>query len=64
MIISEELKQNNIAEYILYMWQTEDMIRSFDFDIATNGNSGSRVQRIRISTCCFIPLKLTSSAAW
>lgn len=33
MIISEELKQNNIAEYILYMWQTEDMIRSFDFDI-------------------------------
>lgn len=33
MIISEELKRNNIAEYILYMWQTEDMIRSFEFDI-------------------------------
>ena len=33
MIISEELKRNNIAEYILYMWQTEDMIRSFDFNI-------------------------------
>ena len=33
MIISEELKNNNIAEYILYMWQTEDLIRSFDFDI-------------------------------
>lgn len=33
MIISEELKRNNIAEYILYMWQTEDLLRSFDFDI-------------------------------
>lgn len=34
MIISEELRRNNIAEYILYMWQTEDMIRSLDFDIS------------------------------
>jgi flagellin-specific chaperone FliS len=33
MLISSELKQTNIAEYILYMWQTEDIIRSFDFDI-------------------------------
>jgi hypothetical protein len=33
MIISEELKRNNIAEYVLYMWQTEDLLRSFDFDI-------------------------------
>jgi len=33
MFISEDLKQNNIAEYIIYMWQTEDMIRSLDFDI-------------------------------
>jgi len=33
MLISSELKQTNIAEYILYMWQTEDVIRAFDFDI-------------------------------
>ncbi len=33
MIISQELKKTNIAEYILYMWQTEDIIRSFNFDI-------------------------------
>lgn len=33
MFISEDLKQNNIAEYIIYMWQTEDMIRSLDYDI-------------------------------
>ncbi len=33
MIISEELKRSNIAEYILYMWQTEDLIRSMDINI-------------------------------
>ncbi|NPA45429.1 MAG: DUF4924 family protein [Chlorobi bacterium] len=33
MFIAEDLKKNNIAEYIIYMWQTEDMIRSLDFDI-------------------------------
>ena len=33
MIISQEKRQTNIAEYILYMWQTEDLIRSFFFDI-------------------------------
>jgi len=33
MIISQELKQTNIAEYILYMWQTEDQVRAFGFDI-------------------------------
>ena len=32
MIISEGLRRKNIAEYILYMWQTEDMIRSLDFN--------------------------------
>ncbi len=33
MLISRELKNVNIAEYVLYMWQTEDLIRSFNFDI-------------------------------
>jgi len=32
MLISSELKQTNIAEYILYMWQTEDILRAFNFD--------------------------------
>jgi len=32
MLISSELKQTNIAEYILYMWQTEDMVRALDFN--------------------------------
>jgi hypothetical protein len=31
MLIAREKKKNNIAEYILYMWQIEDIIRSFGF---------------------------------
>ena len=33
MIISQKLKETNIAEYVLYMWQVEDSIRALNFDI-------------------------------
>ena len=33
MIIAREKKKSNVAEYILYMWQVEDMIRACSFDI-------------------------------
>lgn len=33
MYISQELKQKNIAEYLLYMWQVEDLIRANGGDI-------------------------------
>ena len=33
MYISQQLKQQNIAEYLLYMWQVEDLIRANGFDI-------------------------------
>ncbi len=33
MLISREKRKTNIAEYILYMWQVEDTIRAFEFDI-------------------------------
>ncbi len=29
MFIAQELRKNNIAEYLLYMWQIEDTIRAF-----------------------------------
>ncbi len=32
MIIAKEKKSENIIEYVLYMWQIEDLIRSFNFD--------------------------------
>lgn len=30
MFISRKLRQENIVEYLLYMWQVEDTIRAFD----------------------------------
>ena len=33
MIIAQKKKKENIAEYILYMWQVEDLIRAYKFSI-------------------------------
>ena len=33
MYIAEEKRKNNIAEYLIYMFQVEDSIRSMNFDI-------------------------------
>jgi hypothetical protein len=33
MQVALEKKKNNIAEYVLYMWQLEDLLRAFNFDI-------------------------------
>ena len=32
MFVQEELRKKNIAEYLLYMWQVEDMIRAAGLD--------------------------------
>jgi len=32
MLIARELRKTNIAEYILYMWQTEDSLRACSFN--------------------------------
>lgn len=32
MFISRELKKKNIGEYLLYMWQVEDLIRAYGCD--------------------------------
>lgn len=33
MIIAREKRASNIAEYILYLWQIEDLLRAMDFDL-------------------------------
>ena len=33
MLIAQQLKKTNICEYLLYMWQLEDLIRAFQFDM-------------------------------
>lgn len=35
MFIAQKLKKENICEYLLYMWQVEDLIRAFKLDIDT-----------------------------
>lgn len=35
MIIAQQKRKENIAEYLLYMWQVEDMIRAYKLDIDT-----------------------------
>ena len=33
MIIARQKKKENIAEYLLYMWQIEDLIRAYNLDL-------------------------------
>jgi hypothetical protein len=33
MLVAREKRKKNIAEYVLYMWQIEDTLRAFKFDI-------------------------------
>ncbi len=33
MLIAKQKKEENIAEYVLYMWQVEDIIRAYGLDI-------------------------------
>ena len=33
MILAQYYRKHNIGEYILYMWQVEDTIRSYNFDL-------------------------------
>lgn len=35
MFIARKLKKENICEYLLYMWQVEDLIRAFSLNIET-----------------------------
>ena len=42
MYIAQELRKQNIAEYLLYMWQVEDIIRAYDCSL-------SRIRREYVS---------------
>ena len=35
MIVANQKRKENIAEYLLYMWQVEDLIRASNFDMET-----------------------------
>ena len=45
MLIAREKRKSNVAEYILYMWQVEDMLRAMRMDIQlVNQNVVSQFQ--------------------
>ncbi len=35
MIIAQQKRKENIAEYLLYLWQVEDLLRACKLDIDT-----------------------------
>lgn len=39
MLIASQLKKINISEYLLYMWQVEDLIRALQFDVERIDNT-------------------------
>ncbi|WP_159522783.1 DUF4924 family protein [Sunxiuqinia indica] len=39
MLIAKEKRKTNIAEYILYLWQVEDLLRALKFDLDQIGKS-------------------------
>lgn len=41
MFVSKQLKEKNIAEYLIYMWQIEDLIRANGCDIEKNKKTPS-----------------------
>ena len=45
MITASQKKRDNIAEYLLYMWQIEDLIRANGLDIEIFGSHTSAAQR-------------------
>lgn len=34
MFVSQQLRKRNIAEYLLYMWQVEDILRAYDCSLS------------------------------
>ena len=39
MIVAKQKRKEKIAEYLLYMWQVEDLIRANQFDIDTTSRT-------------------------
>jgi len=57
MIIAQEKRKTNIAEFILYMWQVEDLIRASGFDL-------NRIDEIIIRKFGLPEEKLTEIRTW
>lgn len=52
MFVSKQLKEQNIAEYLIYMWQVEDMIRA----------NGCNIEKIKENIVDVYPLTIEQKA--
>ena len=57
MFISQELRKKSIAEYLLYMWQVEDIIRAYDCSL-------SRIRREYIARSDYDDEQLEDMTDW
>ena len=57
MKIAKQLKDSNIAEYLLYMWQLEDTLRAYDCD-------GERVEQEYVSRFDYTDEERAQEAQW
>jgi hypothetical protein len=57
MLIASQKKQENIAEYLLYMWQLEDILRSYELDI-------DKVQHFLVDPVCDTEEKRKEARDW
>lgn len=57
MFISQQLRQKSIAEYLLYMWQVEDIIRAYDCSL-------TRIKREYIEQFGYTPEQKSELVDW
>lgn len=57
MFIAQDLRQKNIVEYLLYMWQVEDIIRAYDCSL-------SRIKKEYISRFDYSDEQLEDMTDW
>lgn len=57
MFIAHQLKHKNIAEYLLYMWQVEDIVRALDADI-------DKIERVFITPMHLTPEQHQQEVDW
>ena len=57
MFIAQDLRQKNIVEYLLYMWQVEDIIRAYDCSL-------SRIRKEYISRFDYSDEQLEDMTDW
>ncbi len=57
MFIAKQKKKENSAEYLLYMWQLEDILRAYDLDI-------DKVQQVLIDSTTYSAEKKQKARKW